>query len=1017
MGKRKRMVIHYGGEKAVDGQDVIQRAGMDGLERRWSQHRSRHESLFNALTFQQRESHQAPETPNTSTADNDIDNNSDNEPFPEPGDAVEYSSIPMYDPLAPDDQEWRDIPPNSERPPTFPPGDEAAVMSHEGGEYGYHNFLRSFQTTRLSDSRVRTDRIEKQVKSWRDQLPHLVDAYLAFKADGPPQNHENQPEWDVQVMDFNCKHDTGQRTLFHISADVYSANQTLLRHGYIGASPQIISIAFPLSLFHTYRQIHRVCNRFSIDALSKALQHIHYLPRDRHLEDQLRLAYDAYLMIVREVNKRCTDALGRQSRQAFFGTMCAPCRYSVKDEIPLVPSMLVAIDGNNSLKMVDENFKFGSAREDTRQLPDLRWVEDDEVDKFKDEVNNAQSKRGAATQSSNVIEASDAVYPDLDPANEKEGDVAWLNVNETKDLEACIDTCVDRWRNAGPESRKKMFAFFAVSGVFLAVCRHGHLLAMCDMRKSGELMKYPLAIVDRLMEDFGLDLCVAYDIMCAFFKTMRRSELVGNKIVKMRLKGVVPAFHGHAHNRKCQLSWHPLYILGVGLEDFEECERAFSRSNHLASITRLATWFHRRQAILEHFYFNDEDKHASIGNFIYQSYRRALRRLQEDKPVYGALLKQQGLSSETCEELLKAEREHFENRVFPEPPEMAEAIEYAELLEHFWETKAKAETAHEAYLAMTRDRNTLPEQRTALHTRDQTAYSRFKTAQEELLRFEDEHPRDRWTRESSEYQDALKHKVNRKYRRALENLERVVVQRLFELTKLNMSSVGYKQRDKITHALRARSEAIRKALLAYNAIALQMQPRKPTLAWHEVISMVTLAEFDLLKDTHLDLSNTPWADIHKREAVRLHFSILRAQEEIIRLNVELKRLITFMIDDHADYQLAIQRLMECDRPLAEELRRRSEYQSRLHTRIAERLVQTSELPGFSGDLTPGERVDRDPHLTDSVQLPEWAAILGLQRSGDPDITTEHVPDNSGSDSEEEEGAEVADGLETFWEGM
>ena len=55
-----------------------------------------------------------------------------------------------------------------------------------------------------------------------------------------------------------------------------------------------------------------------------------------------------------------------------------------------------------------------------------------------------------------------------------------------------MDTCVDRWRNAGPEARKKMFALFAVAGIFLAVCRHGHVLVICDMIHSGELYVFPV---------------------------------------------------------------------------------------------------------------------------------------------------------------------------------------------------------------------------------------------------------------------------------------------------------------------------------------------------------------------------------------------------------------------------------------------------------------------------------------------------------------------------------------------
>jgi hypothetical protein len=49
-------------------------------------------------------------------------------------------------------------------------------------------------------------------------------------------------------------------------------------------------------------------------------------------------------------------------------------------------------------------------------------------------------------------------------------ETAWLNVTEHDDLAKCLDTCVDRWRNASPEARKKMFALFAIAGIFLVVC-------------------------------------------------------------------------------------------------------------------------------------------------------------------------------------------------------------------------------------------------------------------------------------------------------------------------------------------------------------------------------------------------------------------------------------------------------------------------------------------------------------------------------------------------------------------
>jgi hypothetical protein len=125
-------------------------------------------------------------------------------------------------------------------------------------------------------------------------------------------------------------------------------------------------------------------------------------------------------------------------------------------------------------------------------------------------------------------------------------------------------------------------------------------------------MKYGLAIIKNVLETYGFDLCIGYDIMCTFIKTLHKSSLA--KIIKKHhFVGVVPAFHGHAHNQKCQVHWHPTYTEGVGTEDFEECERTFCASNDLTPVTQLATPFHHRQEIQEHFHFHNMDKQLNIG--------------------------------------------------------------------------------------------------------------------------------------------------------------------------------------------------------------------------------------------------------------------------------------------------------------------------------------------------------------------------------------------------------------------
>lgn len=131
-------------------------------------------------------------------------------------------------------------------------------------------------------------------------------------------------------------------------------------------------------------------------------------------------------------------------------------------------------------------------------------------------------------------------------------------------------------------------------------------------------MKYPIASVKKLMDVFGSNILFGYDIKCAFEKILLRSSLADD-VKRLNLQGVVPAFHGHAHNRLCQLKHHSKHKVGAGKEDFETCERVFSESNALACEIRNATNFHRHQALDEHFSFADMDRYAALCKSLFVS--------------------------------------------------------------------------------------------------------------------------------------------------------------------------------------------------------------------------------------------------------------------------------------------------------------------------------------------------------------------------------------------------------------
>ena len=102
-----------------------------------------------------------------------------------------------------------------------------------------------------------------------------------------------------------------------------------------------------------------------------------------------------------------------------------------------------------------------------------------------------------------------------------------------------------------------------------------------------------------MLNVFGADLGMGYDIGCRIIATINKSPL-GEEARKNNHQCLVGAFHGHAHNRLCQSKFLATYVEGLGLEDLEGCERFFSKSNALAASTRYASTFHRRQAISEY---------------------------------------------------------------------------------------------------------------------------------------------------------------------------------------------------------------------------------------------------------------------------------------------------------------------------------------------------------------------------------------------------------------------------------
>ncbi|KAG2341416.1 hypothetical protein BDR05DRAFT_888334, partial [Suillus weaverae] len=143
-----------------------------------------------------------------------------------------------------------------------------------------------------------------------------------------------------------------------------------------------------------------------------------------------------------------------------------------------------------------------------------------------------------------------------------------------------------------------------------------------------------------------------------------------------------------------------------------------------------------------------------------------------------------------------------------------------------------------------------------------------------------------------------------------------VVQRLFELAKANIAGTGYKLHQHISSAISRRSAAIRTVLERYNRLAPVQTPPREMLEFSDIASYARLGEFDLLKHLRHHLLEKPWASKVNREVANHYFKILRAREEIQRLNVEVGRLAAWVDHEDAHLQSTFKSLLESDPALS-----------------------------------------------------------------------------------------------------
>ncbi|KAF8169293.1 hypothetical protein K438DRAFT_1909518 [Mycena galopus ATCC 62051] len=718
-----------------------------------------------------------------------------------------------------------------------------------------------------------------------------------------------------------------------VSTDVYISS-CLVGQGFMPCSPWKPKLAITTRVLEMYRLTNLRCPALGIQAWMKALSDLQGAAFKPYSAQQFTTCFDLYLGILEEVDKRVKKALQRDSKDWRLKNCCPACTYKLEGEGQLYSSMLATCDGNNSLKRV------------------LR--------KDKGFTEDGVPLRGGCERPDPREASAGGDYfisrPEVD---------RWVKERLAEEVVLPASVCEERWKNLSDELTSKMWGIFDETGIFIALCWHSFVLLVADMVRSGELAKYPLAIENALMDAFGKDIGFGYDIGCGHAKTLKSSPL-GPKAKEHNFRMLVGAFHGHAHNHRCQLKYLATYVEGMGIEDLEGCERLFSKSNGLSRSVRYASVFHRKQTIRAYLAHVDTfDTYANLSTFLVNNYKQAVNILDTEKSVKYAMT-QAGVTEEMMKTRLEEEKAYLDG-LSVEPEEETDQMEYYQQLVNLQDRREKL-------------KDVIAEGSTANGTVRRHARENLDRAVETVQATERRLSIEvRCTTEDPEWIQAAELVVKRRYRRAIDTLEGLVVKRILELTKVNQSGLAYKLRDHIAKALKTRSKAIWNALNRYNAAAEALDPPGRLLTWAEVVDYTFLADFDLLRSPDTTSSIRAWAT-----------PAAPAREEIPRLNIEIRRFVTYMKDERA---------FLVDRE--SEIRAEDPVLAFFVWKYRNRRAMRKKLgAAFTGTLQPGIRV-----------TPPVPPVPGREEQGPVPPTS---PETTEMDIDEPTGGEEDEGSQDGW---
>ncbi|QRW09387.1 hypothetical protein RhiLY_08386 [Ceratobasidium sp. AG-Ba] len=321
------------------------------------------------------------------------------------------------------------------------------------------------------------------------------------------------------------------------------------------------------------------------------------------------------------------------------------------------------------------------------------------------------------------------------------------------------------------------------------------------------------------------------------------------------------------------------------------------------------------------------------------------------------VIERSGLSQEELENCFEQEKSYLSSYKST-PPSVGFATRYIKLLKQLEDKRAELDSISTPSGSNPGRRDIRRDLLTAqTETKRQALGEQLMFLFEAVAKLEvDNNVSERWQPMSAEWINAHALLNNQEFYKCLDELEQLLVRRVIERSKANMPGTGYQMRMNVNKSITSRSKPIKRLIKRFNAIAAAMSPPVPQISWDEVSDVSVLSDLHILRGSQRGIYMQPWTLPLNRQAVNQYHRLLRAEEEIARLNIEIRRLATFISDEESSLPLAVEKIRNANSALGWFAERTMVHRLATNQLLWNELELIKQLPEYSGWHSTGVRL-------------------------------------------------------------